>query len=99
MAMEYRRVMCKNNGHNRCSLEKQAHCELQPTVQECEFLLSKIYYLAKDQKLSEFEQSQHYQAQDHQEPYDQDQIEEMVVSPETYCYQEQSVFCQLYFQS
>ena len=25
LAMEYRRVMCKNNGHNRCSLEKQAH--------------------------------------------------------------------------
>ena len=59
-------------------------------MQECEFLLSKIYYFAQDQKLSEFEQSQHYQAQDHQEPYDQDQIEEMVVSPETYCYQEQN---------
>ena len=79
-------VMCKNNGHNRCSLEKQAHCELQPTIEECKFLLSKIYYFAKDQKFSEI---QHYLAQDHQEPYYQDQIEQMVVSPETYYYQEQ----------
>ena len=86
LAMEYRRVMCKNNGHNRCSLEKQAHCELQPTIEECKFLLSKIYYFAKDQKFSEI---QHYHAQDHQEPYYQDQIEQMVVSPETYYYQEQ----------
>ena len=83
--MKFRRVLCKNNAHNRCSMEKQAHCEIEPTMEECKFLLSKIFYFAQDQKLSEFEQTQN------QEPNDQDQIEDMFVSPEvTYDHQEQN---------
>ena len=56
----FRREMCKNMGHNRCTMEKKAHCEKEPTFYECRLLLRKLFFFAHDQKLNEKESQNWY---------------------------------------